>query len=269
MLPREGRLVPPRAYDGRGRVEGECCMGSRGARRIQLVVFTMVGAVSLLAVALIATGNLTGDGISLAALGVKPAASKASAALPAGRVADSVDAFTKAHGNPPDATYGRIRIPAISVNAPLTYRAVDSAPGSTMPDPSGPTDVAYYDMSKWPGLGGVPGAGHNAIFGGHVDLNRTISYAGGVQYIGPAVFWSLDKLHAGDGIEITVAGGTALKYSVVSVKQLPNSASTDWSSIWSSNVKTDSVTLFTCGGSFDSKSHEYTSRVVVRAERAS
>ena len=251
-------------------------MGSRTARRIQLILFGVVGASSLLAAVLVATGSLTADGISLTALtsfvtfgnlGVAPSASKQSAAAPPGRVADSVVAFTKAHGNPPDATYGRISIPAISVNAPLTYRLVDGAPGAVMPDPSGPTDVAYYDMSKWPGLGGVPGAGHNAIFGGHVDLNRPIPYAGGAQYIGPAVFWSLDKLRVGDGIEITIAGGTTLKYAVVSVKELPSSGNTDWNTIWSGNVKKDTVTLFTCGGNFDSKAHEYTSRTVVRAER--
>jgi LPXTG-site transpeptidase (sortase) family protein len=250
-------------------------MGSRTARRIQLIFFGVIGASALLAAILAATGSLTSDGISLTALvafvsggGISGGvATKQSAAAPPGRVADSVDAFTKAHGAPPDATYGRIRIPAIAVNAPLTYRLVPDDPGAAMPDPSGPTDVAYYDMSKWPGLGGVPGAGHNAIFGGHVDLNRTIPYAGGAQYIGPAVFWSLDKLRAGDGIEITVAGGTTLKYSVVSVKQLSSSATADWSSVWNGNVKTDTVTLFTCGGNFDSKSHEYTSRTIVRAER--
>ena len=64
----------------------------------------------------------------------------------AARQADSVDAFTKKYGEPPDATYARIRIPSISVNAPLSYRAVT---GAQLPDPSGPTDVAYYDLSKF------------------------------------------------------------------------------------------------------------------------
>jgi LPXTG-site transpeptidase (sortase) family protein len=248
-------------------------MGSPGSRRLQLILLSMVGASALLVAMLLATGSLSSDGISLTAITAsvsgsagKTTVSGTTSAAPK-RVADSVEAFAKAHGNPPDATYGRIRIPAISVNAPLTYRAVANTASATMPEPSGPTDVAYYDMSKWPGLGGTPGAGHNAIFAGHVDLNRAIAYAGGAHYEGPAVFWSLDELKAGDTIEITVSGGTPLKYAVVSVKEIPASGDTDWSAIWSGNVKKDTVTLFTCGGNFDQDSHEYLNRVVVRAER--
>lgn len=234
-------------------------MGSASARRLQLIIFVMLGAAAILVAGLMATGNLAPDRL------VVGGDTRPGAGVP-GRTADSVEAFTKAHGNPPDATYGRIRIPAISVDAPLTHRTVPKN-AEAMPDPSGPTDVAYYDMSAWPGLGGKPGAGHNAIFAGHVDLRREIAYAGGVLYQGPAVFWLLEDLKAGDTIEVTVAGGTPLKYAVVSVKELSASAKTDWSTIWSGDVKKDTVTLFTCGGAFDAASHEYTTRVVVRAER--
>lgn len=240
-------------------------MGSLGARRLQLIVFGAVGAVALLAVVLMATGSIGGgDGIRLSAAerARQAAAGGAEASAPV-RQADSIAAFTKAHGDPPDATFGHMRIPAIGVDAPLSYRLVD---GDVMPDPSGPGDVAYYDMANWPGLGGMPGGGHNAIFGGHVDLNRDIAYAG-AHYEGPAVFWSLDQLHAGDVVEVTVQGHT-FKYAVTWIKQLAAGEETDWGQIWSASVPTDSITLFTCGGTFDTVAHAYDHRVVVRAERS-
>jgi len=244
-------------------------MRSPGSRRLQIILFSAVGASALLVALLLATGRLSGDSISFTSItGAKPASTaRSDGPVAPGRATDSVDAFTRAHGSPPDATYGRISIPAISVNAPLTYRAVAKTASATLPEPSGPTDVAYYDLSEWPGLGGAPGAGRNAIFAGHVDLNRAIPYAEGAHYAGPAVFWALDRLRAGDTVEITVSGGTPLKYAVVSVRELSASEGTDWAAVWSGDVKKDTVTLFTCGGEFDAQAHEYSSRIIVRAER--
>lgn len=231
-------------------------MASSRGRRLQLLLLALLGVGSLLALlALVGFGGTSRLGAPRAA----------GAAVPP-RQADSVEAFTRAHGEPPEATYGRIRIPAISVNAPLTRRAVPETSGGTLPEPSGPTDVAYYDMSAWPGLGGAPGDGRNAIFAGHVDLRRPVEFAGGAPYEGPAVFWALDKLRAGDTVEVIVDGRT-LKYAVVSVRELPASADTDWRPLWSGDVKRETVTLFTCGGAFNTATHEYASRVIVRAER--
>ena len=63
--------------------------------------------------------------------------------------------LTELYGAPPDATLGRFRIPVLGVDAPLGQRFVS---GSTMPTPTGPGDVVWYDLSQWDGLGGVPGA---------------------------------------------------------------------------------------------------------------
>ncbi|MGE3856008.1 MAG: class F sortase [Dehalococcoidia bacterium] len=247
-------------------------MDSSGARRIQMALFFIIGIAALAAVFLLASGG--GDG------GIRLFASTQSrqTTLGSGRVgegtvsdgktaparqADSVAAFTKKYGDPPDATYGRIRIPSISVNAPLSYRAVT---GSEMPEPSGPTDVAYYDMAKFPGMGGVPGGGGNSILAGHVDLRRPVAYAGNVEYQGPAVFWSLDKLRAGDIIEIDYKGKT-YKYAVTAANEY-NAESADWGKVWSSEVKKETLTLFTCGGTFNPETHEYSTRLVVRAERS-
>ncbi len=82
---------------------------------------------------------------------------------------------------------------------------------------------------------------------------------------GPAVFWSLDALHPGHTLEID-AGGKTYQYRVVSTEDLPADYG-DWASLWSADVKKETVTLFTCGGTFDPERHEYTRRHVVRAER--
>ena len=239
-------------------------MGSSGARRVQLALLAIIGCAALGAGLLLLRGGDDGGGIRFFRTTTNAGtAEEPGDGGPPPRQADSVEAFSKQYGDPPDATAGRIRIPSISVNAPLTYRAVT---GAVMPDPSGPTDVAYYDLSQFPGAGGVPGGGGNAIFGGHVDLRRHIPYAGNVEYQGPAVFWSLDQLRPGDLIEIDYDGET-YRYRVASTDEF-SAEDTDWGPIWSSAVPTDTITLFTCGGAFDPDTHEYSTRLVVRAERA-
>lgn len=239
-------------------------MGSSGARRVSLLLWSIVGFAALAAAVLIVDGS--GGGIRVFGISLGGQSRQTGAASSAGgprRPADSVEAFTKKYGDPPDATYGRLRIPSISVNAPLSYRAVT---GSVMPDPGGATDVAYYDMSRFPGTGGVPGGGGNAIFGGHVDLRRPIPYAGNVEYQGPAVFWALDRLRPGDVIEVDYRGST-YRYLVSAVNEF-GAEQADWGKVWSSDVKRDTITLFTCGGTFNPQTHEYSTRLIVRAERA-
>ncbi|MEX2446417.1 MAG: class F sortase, partial [Dehalococcoidia bacterium] len=232
-------------------------MRALDARRAQLIILTMIAAAAMVVAVLTVTGALEGGGGIRLQQGeeeVLVGEGVGDQGASEGIVADSVEAFSAEFGEPPDATYGRIRIPAISVDAPLTYRMVESL---MMPDPAGPVDVAYYDLSNFPGMGGVPGQGGNAVFAGHVDLNRDIDYAGGEHYQGPAVFWSLDALGPGHIIELDVDGET-LTYEVVSTESLAADSSTDWARVWSADVEADTITLFTCGGSFDAATHEYT-----------
>ena len=55
----------------------------------------------------------------------------------------------------------RLSIPRFGINAPLTYKSVGA--GGQMPDPDGSDDVAYYNFSKFPGLGGATGKGGNSV----------------------------------------------------------------------------------------------------------
>jgi len=221
-------------------------MGSLDARRVQLVLFSTIGAAALLAVVLLGTGSLGAGGVRLSAA--------ERARLAAGRPSVGGALLRLPHARPTASRHSESarRAPGRHVrpdpdSRDLRERAADLSPraGRTLPDPSGPGDVAYYDMSKFPGLGGVPGDGHNAILAGHVDLNRDIPYAG-AHYQGPGVFWNLDRLRPGDVVEIDFRGKT-LRYTVTSAREYPADG-TDWQKIWSGDVKRETVTLFTCGG---------------------
>lgn len=238
---------------------------STDSRRVPLLVFSLIGAVALAAVVVIVIFGGAGDlgrGNNDDTVDGGQTASGLVPGDPEVIPQDSVAEFTRDYGEPPNTDYARLRIPVLGMDAPVGLWTVD---GSIMPEPYGPVDVALYDLAGWPGLGGLPGQGSNAIFGAHVDMNRDIAYAG-AHYRGPAVFWAIDQLGAGDIIEVDYAGET-LRYGVVWTEEVEASDATDWRQYWTSDVPVDSITLFTCGGEFDFESHAYSHRVVVRAER--
>ena len=175
----------------------------------------------------------------------------------------NLDDFLKEYDYPQDATFARIKIPAISVDARVASRTVGR--DGVMADPAGPADVIWYDLAAWAGLGGRPGEGGNAVFSGHVDYDYVIPYAG-VPYRGQGVFSKISALSTGDLVEIEY-GGKMLRYQVVSRRQYNAGGGTDWTAVWSSKVPKDSITLYTCGGPFDTVTKEYSDRIVVRAER--
>jgi len=190
-------------------------------------------------------------------------AQAAGVAAPAGEVVvRSLEQLRAKYGDPKDATYGRLRIPALDIDAPIGVRTV--AKNAELPDPTGPTDVVWYDFSGWPGFGGAPGKGGNAVFAGHVDRAAFLEYAG-VRYVGPGIFFSLDRLEEEDTIEVAV-GGSTLRYAVVWVSAV-RAAGANWGELLSANLGADAITLITCGGTFDAERHEYSHRLVVRAVR--
>lgn len=174
----------------------------------------------------------------------------------------SVKELANRCGEPPDSMFGRIRLPSIGVDSGVRERFVGT--DGVMPLPSGPSDVVWYDMTPWTGMGGRPGEGGNAIFSGHVDYAAHVSYAD-VDYRGGGVFASFALLSPGDVIEIDYNGET-LRCAAVWRRQV-SAADGDWGAIWSDDVTKDSITLFTCAGQFDFQSRSYADRTVVRAER--
>jgi LPXTG-site transpeptidase (sortase) family protein len=145
----------------------------------------------------------------------------------------------------------RLVIPKIGVDAQFSIKEVGT--DGQMPNPDGPEDVAYYDFSQWPGLGGVPGKGGNVVLAGHVDYIR----------YGPAVFWRLHELEPGDTVEIQLADGTTATYKIEFNKQLDASAA-DWTPIVQATAD-ESITLITCGGQFEAG--HYNNRQIVWGRR--
>ncbi|HYM14992.1 MAG TPA: class F sortase [Dehalococcoidia bacterium] len=142
-------------------------------------------------------------------------------------------------------TGDKLIIPAVGINAPFSYKVVGS--DGQMPNPNGPTDVAYYDFSQWPKAGGLPGKGGNIVLAGHVDY---------IHY-GPAVFWRLHELKVGDLITIQMKDGTKYNYKVEFNKQVPaNDTSVNWSDIVNATAD-ESVTLITCSGQFEAGHYDH------------
>ena len=177
-------------------------------------------------------------------------------------VVSSIEELVANYGYPAGYDYGWLRIPKIGVDAPVGLSIVD---GDQMGVPGDPATVFWYDFRGWDGYGGAPGTGENAVFSGHVDLSTYIPYAG-VNYHGQGVFSNLRLLVPGDVIVVEVNGQT-LEYTVAWVEQVGAADGDRWGEVLSSDVGTDSITLYTCGGEFDSVSRSYADRVVVRAER--
>ena len=147
----------------------------------------------------------------------------------------------------------RLIIPAISVDAPVTPKAVDS--DGAMPSPDGPQDVIWYDFSAIPGLGGRPGAGGNTVLAGHVDYHG----------YGPAVFWNLRDVKQGDEITLVLADGSEYRYRARSNRIVDPSAM-PFNEIVASTPE-ESLTVITCAGDFDPATHNYDMRRVVWAVR--
>lgn len=144
-----------------------------------------------------------------------------------------------------------ISLPSIGVHASVYARSVGT--NGQMGNPAGAWDVIWYDFSQnYPGIGGYPGTGtSNAVFAGHVDYIR----------VGPAVFWSVRNLVAGDLITVNSANGP-ITYSV-QWSQWAGPAD-DFTSFVAQTGQ-DTITLVTCVGGF-SAGH-YSNRLIVRGVR--
>ncbi len=145
-----------------------------------------------------------------------------------------------------------LSIPVIGVNASIFSRTIGG--DGQMGNPSGPTDVVWYDFAAdgWTGLGGMPGQpGSNVVLAGHVDYIR----------YGAAVFYNIRDLQPGDIITVNADRGP-INYAV----QYGQWAEPDQDfTSFVAQTGQESVTLVTCIGSF-SAGH-YSNRYIVRAVR--
>ena len=144
-----------------------------------------------------------------------------------------------------------IQVDGVGIDAPIETGAIlDGA----MQDPSGPWVVAWYDQ-----LGKV-GEGGNVVMAGHVDYYT----------VGPAVFWEVPTLPAGQVIRVIGEDGNAYEYTV-EWTQMYDVATELTPEVIQSEIIGDtgqeSLTLITCGGEFNPATGEYLQRWVVRAYR--
>ena len=149
---------------------------------------------------------------------------------------------------PSEAPLERLLIATIGVDAPVVVLGIDE--NNVMEAPSQAFDVAWYDFSARPGFGS------NAVFSGHVDFRD----------VGPAVFWELRNLTAGDPIEVRLADSTTYVYRVTALNTFPTDGVPVAEIVGPS--ATEVITLITCAGTFDPATRQYSDRLVVRAERA-
>ncbi len=197
-----------------------------GVRALLAAVVVVAGAVALLA-----------PGSAAAPAGSTPAAAAAS-----GPPVRLQAAAPRAVAEPV-----RVRVPGIGVDSPLERLGID---------PLGALETPVdYGRAGWFDGGTAPGDVGPAVLAGHVDSTA-----------GPAVFWRLRDLTAGDEVLVDRADGTTARFTVTRVERHAKDA-----------FPTDEVygptpdaqlRLVTCGGDFDRAARSYRDNVVVFAAAA-
>jgi sortase (surface protein transpeptidase) len=99
-------------------------------------------------------------------------------------------------------------------------------------------------------LGPSPGQDGSAVILGHVD-----------SYQGPAVFYKLRSLVAGDLVDVSLADGVSAQFKVTNVAQYLKSSFPD-QLVYAGHGQS-TLQLVTCGGAFDSQTGHYLSNIVV------
>ena len=138
----------------------------------------------------------------------------------------------------------RVGIPAIGVDSPLAEIGVDGS-GALVP----PAD---FSEVGWFAAGPAPGETGPAVLAGHVD-DRS----------GPAVFYRLEELTAGDQVMVTGSDGQLVTFTVTRVAAYPKD---DFATAEVYGPTTGpELRLITCGGTFDRSRRSYQDNVVVYA----
>jgi Sortase domain len=135
-----------------------------------------------------------------------------------------------------------LNIPALSLSVSLSTLGLN-ADGTVQV----PTDI---QQPGWYGLGPSPGEVGSAVILGHVDSQA-----------GPAVFFKLSSLVAGDMVNVTLADGVTAQFKVTSASTYPKANFPD-QEVYASHGFSG-LQLVTCTGVFDSETGHYLSNAVV------
>ncbi|MET7937818.1 class F sortase [Streptomyces sp. NPDC005322] len=139
----------------------------------------------------------------------------------------------------------RLRIPAISVDAPLTGLGLDANGHLKEPPADNDNLVAWYKD------GATPGETGTAILYGHVDLPDST-----------AVFWKLGKLRKGEPVQVQRDDDKVALFTIDAIEVYPRNRIPN-SKVYGVANRPE-LRLITCGGSY-SRSTGYESNVVVFA----
>jgi sortase A len=147
---------------------------------------------------------------------------------------------------PPVMQPVRMRIPRIKVDARIINVGVNAL---------GEMDTPHDAWSiGWFAPGYKPGEPGNAVVAGHVDYIN----------IGPAVFYNLKLLEAGDRVTVVGEDQYEYEFQVTEVQRYtPYNAPIE--RIFGPNPNRGLV-LITCGGTFNTRTRDYDQRIVVYTE---
>jgi hypothetical protein len=135
-----------------------------------------------------------------------------------------------------------VSVPAIGLSLPVTMLGLN-LDGTVQV----PTDI---QKTGWYDLGPSPGQIGSAVILGHVD-----------SYQGPAAFYQLRNVVAGDQITVVLTDGVSALFQVTSVAIYPK-LDFPAQQVYGSHGNA-ALQLITCGGVFDTQTGGYESNVVV------
>lgn len=137
----------------------------------------------------------------------------------------------------------------VTLSIPAIHVAVAVSGLGLNPDGTVQVPVDFQEPG-WYRLGPSPGQVGSAVILGHVD-----------SYQGPAVFFNLRSLTAGDPVDVTLADGVVARFVVTSVAMYPKDQFPS-QQVYGSHGYSQ-LQLVTCGGTFDSQTGHYLSNIVV------
>ena len=193
-----------------------------------------LAGIAALILVLLAPGGPPGP--SAAASAPRPPVPHAAAAAAPGRLPS------------PAAPPVRLQIPAIHVSAKIVDEGLDASGALQVP----PLTDAGVREAGWYDLGPAPGQVGSAIIAGHVD-----------SYDAPGVFYDLGRLAPGNAVEVTLANGATVHFTVNSVHEYTK-AHFPAQEVYGPEPY-PALRLITCGGAFDQATGHYLSNIVAYA----
>ena len=133
-----------------------------------------------------------------------------------------------------------VQVPAVGLAAPVVPVGLDAA---------GQIDLPGWSVAGWYRLGPAPGAVGPAVLVGHVDSRH-----------GPAVFYRLSDVRAGDEVVVVEADGSRARF-VISHVTVIKKAAFPLEAVFSPTAGAE-LRLVTCTGQFDTRSRHYVDSLI-------